>query len=244
MQTQNASLRVDPQGHSNNRSGNPADTTQQSRNGSLLDPRTHGWKLEQSWPGLFDLYIKDGETCARLHPELNDRVNRFQRGHTLTDTAVPILERLLFIAALFAHEKKLGNDCSSFGFESLRKQIAQDAIEVLGPSALEIISASSYEKAELGADRLAATLRRAGSGIARQKFSVPSRGTGEVVCKELLAIWTAQGLCAHLRRLPTKREVRERLEAIGIRFAATSKGINARWSALFVRAGLGNLPED
>ena len=37
--------------------------------------------------------------------------------------------------------------------------------------------------------------------------------------KVVQAIWHARGLCEHYRRLPTKREVRARLEAIGIDYA-------------------------
>lgn len=55
-------------------------------------------------------------------------------------------------------------------------------------------------------------------------------------------IEAARGLCETLRRLPTKREVREHLMAIGIGFSPKSKNAEALWDRLFERSGLICLP--
>ena len=69
-----------------------------------------------------------------------------------------------------------------------------------------------------------------------------AKGSGDAFPKELMAIWHAKGLCGHLRRLPTKTEVQERLEAINVRYKK-SKGLKGKWRDMFDRAGLSKLPD-
>ena len=87
---------------------------------------------------------------------------------------------------------------------------------------------------------LRCTLRR----MTKVAFPWDSRakGSGGAFPKELLAIWHAKMLCGHLRRLPTKTEVRQRLEAIGVSYKK-DKNEKKNWEKLFLKAGLDDLPD-
>ena len=80
--------------------------------------------------------------------------------------------------------------------------------------------------------------------LVRTKF--PGRGRGnrsyDPCRRQCWRSAYARALCAKHRRLPTKREVRSALEAIGVGYAR-SKDQDGKWADLFVRAGLGDLPD-
>jgi hypothetical protein len=210
-------------------------------NGSLVDPRSHGWILEQSWPGLFDLYVKDGEADAVLAPELNGRVSALTRGHSVDDGDVLAIERALYLSCLI-HMGMEDGAGDSPGFDYFRREIGNDVAAALGPIVKEIFAAKTSHQADLAADGLINLMKRAARGVVRMKFPGATRGNSWRVAKAPLAIWIARGLCEKHRRLPTKAEVRQRLEAIGMGYAR-SNDFEAKWRALFVLAGLGDLPD-
>jgi hypothetical protein len=90
---------------------------------------------------------------------------------------------------------------------------------------------------------LDALLRRTLRRMTKAAFPWDSRanGSGDVLPKELLAIWHAKALCGHLRQLPTKTVVRERLVAIGVKYYG--KNQRRDWQEMFDRAGLSELPD-
>ena len=210
--------------------------------GSLLDPRTDGWVLEQSWPGLFDLYTRDGEARVELSPELNARKNALMRGRSIDDGDSARLERALFWAAVIdtGTEEGVGD---SFGFDYLRRDLADDCAAVFGPIVKRIMEVKTKRQAELAALGIVNLAKRAAKGIVRMRFPGPARGNGSTTPKKALAaIWVARELCKEHRRLPNKAEVRQRLEAMGFDYSK-SNGPEKRWDDLFAAAGLSGLPD-
>jgi hypothetical protein len=214
--------------------------------GSLVDPRSHGWILEQSWPELFDLYVKDGEAQAVLAPELNARRNALTRGHSVDDGDVAAIETALYYSCLVhmgmeggAGERSAGD---SVGFDYWRREIGNDVAATLGPIVKEIFTAKTSHQADLAANGLINLVKRAARGVVRIKFPGATRGNSWRVPKAVTAIWVARQLCEKHRRLPTKTEVRQRLEAIGVCYARSNDS-EAKWRQLFATAGLGDLPD-
>ena len=213
--------------------------------GSLLDPRCDGWQWRANLGGLFTLYVRGDETRVELSRELQHVKNRICRNRPgeNEDHEYDAFERMMFRAAIFAYGHLDGDDCQSFGFDSFRKDIAQEAIDAIGSVALEILKAPTREKGDAAVCRLSALARRAGRGMLAAKFPRRAKSSGRQTPKELLMIETARVLCMVLRRLPTKREVRELLTARGIGFSTKCKDVEALWSRLFERAGLTRLPD-
>jgi hypothetical protein len=210
--------------------------------GSSLDPRTQGWVLEQSWPRLFDLYVKDGEARAELSPELNAIQNALLRGHSPDDNDAAMLERALFMSCLIHAGMEDGAGDSS-EFDYWRRQVGNDLAVVLGPVIEKILAAKTQARAELAAEAFINLAKRAAEGLVRTKFPGATRGNkGSALPKALLAIQCARALCEVHRRLPTKAEVRQRLEAIGVDYK-NSNDAEKRWNDLFARAGLSELPD-
>ena len=107
---------------------------------------------------------------------------------------------------------------------------------------MELLAAKTSERAELAEARVVSFVKRAAGGLVRINYPKPAKGSGDVVSKKLLAIWQARALCERLRRLPTKQEVCESLEAIGVSYAR-SKDAPEKWRDLFLHAGLSSLPD-
>lgn len=213
--------------------------------GSLLDLRTHGWVLEQSWPGLFDLYGKDGEARAELSPELNAIKNALTRGRSIDDHDAARLETALFMScAIHAGMEDGAGDSSEF--DDWKRKIGNDIAAVLGSVIEKILAAKTQSRAERAAMGLVNLMKRAAKGLVRVKFPGRTRGNARnkdrCTPKALLAILHAQALCKAHRRLPTKAEVRRSLEESGFGYGK-SKGIKELWNSLFVRAGLSGLPD-
>ena len=207
-----------------------------------MDLRTHGWVLERSWPKLFDLYTKDGEARAELSPELRTIENALKRGHSTDDYGALKFERALFLSTVIFAGKQEGGACSSFGFQYLRQLIADDLAECLGPVTFELLSAKTPERAESAAESAVSLMKRATGGLVRMNYPKAGRGNDKPTSKALLAILCATVLCASLRRLPTKTEVRATLEEMGVSFAR-SHDAPGRWHELFRRAGLAALED-
>ena len=89
--------------------------------GSLLDLRTDGWVLEKSWPGLFDLYTRDGEVTAKLSPELNAIEAARLQGYSVEDKAVANIKGALALSAVLCQAMREGED-GSFGFQHVRNR--------------------------------------------------------------------------------------------------------------------------
>ena len=78
---------------------------------SLLDLRTDGWVLEQSWPGLFDLYTRDGEARAHLSPELSAIEAAHLQGYSVEDKAVANVKGALALSAvLYQAMREVGTE--------------------------------------------------------------------------------------------------------------------------------------
>lgn len=211
---------------------------------SLLSLESQGFVLLQSWEGLFSLYKKGDEVVAQLATELAKIEWALLRGHTNYDESPPRISSAMFWLMLreFARKEALRHD--SFGFEHAAKEVFADLSDTLGPEILRIFTAPSEDQAKEAARTACSMFKRAVDGMVKSKFPQKARGSGDAFPKEVMAIWTARGLCEHLRRLPTKSEVRARLEAIGVTYAVgNSKDVEGKWRDLFGRSGLHLLPK-
>ena len=110
--------------------------------GSLLDPRTHGWVLKQSWPGLFDLYTRDEEARADLSSELNAIEAVFLQEYSVGDAAVKSMKSALFMSAVLHQAMNEGVD-DSFGFQDCRKQVADQTASEFGKILIEVMEAKT-----------------------------------------------------------------------------------------------------
>ena len=217
-------------------------TEERPYHGSLLDPRGDGWVLEKWWPGLFDLYTRDGEVRVELSTELGFRKAAFLHGNNPDDIDAMKIRRALFKSAVICQGIKEGTD-ESFGLQHFRKQVADEIARTLGAIVIEIWSSKNPYQAEEKVNGAINLMKRAMDAFVRTKF--PGRGRGNRFCdapKAALAIECARYLCAKHRRLPTKREVRSKLENDGVGYAR-SKDRNGKWADLFIRAGLADLPD-
>ena len=203
--------------------------------GSLLDPRTHGWVLKQSWEGLFDLYTRDGEAQAQPSLKLNAIATAQLQGYSAEDKAVEGVKGMLLLSALM-HQTK------SEGVQHIKSQLADRFISEFGEIVLRLLGAKTSYTADQEALAAANLIRRAASAIGRMKFPRRGKGRGSYPPKAVMAISHALRLCEHLRRLPTKREVRASLEEAGVGYGR-SKDPDSKWVKLFVSAGLASLPE-
>jgi hypothetical protein len=209
--------------------------------GSLLDPRTHGWVLEQSWRGLFNLYTRDGEARAEFSPELVAIEAAQLQGYSAEDQSVANVKGALILSAILHQAMEDGN-YDSPGFHDIRRMVADRFVSEFGGIILELMKAKRSDQAAQAAIATADLMGRAASAIVRTKFPRRSRGARSYPPKGVLAIRHARELCEHFRRLPTKREVRLALESAGIGYVR-SKDPAGKWAKLFVSAGLASLPE-
>jgi len=206
---------------------------------SLLDPRNEGWEIIGVWPGLFTLYVKGDESKANLSPELVTIEECLSRGHSSTDKdAFKVEGEMTLLALQYMVAKEDKSDCVVKGFGvDVFKSLASS----LGSVVFKIESSKNEAQAELAACELGALMKKVASGLVRKKFPKKARGSGWSYHRERIAIWNARILCEHLRRLPTKSEVRHRLEAIGIEWP--NQGWGGKWGELFEKAGLSGLPD-
>jgi hypothetical protein len=204
---------------------------------TLLSPELHGWKLDGDWPGLFKLYIRGSESMAELAPELQRTVNMRESGHSLTDVSAEHGSRALYILAIGA---MTANEEGSLKW--MAETVFRDLVDSVGPLVLKILTSEREEQCSNAATDVAALFKRIADGLVRTKFPRAARGSGDAVDKATLAIFEARLLCEYHRRLPTKREVRTRLEMIGVGFGKT-KDLDGKWSDVFSRAQLSGLPD-
>jgi hypothetical protein len=210
-------------------------------NESLLDPRLHGWKVKKKWPGLFTLWAKGKQVRADLAPRLAGIESRLHHGfHDNSGYMMWVVDALLWLAVLEGIESDASAKLQPGTFEGISKDIVRDLLNAgMGKYALEIRKGKTKRLAAMAASNLTNLVKSSAQGLVRSNF--PSK-RGDVFPKERLAIWNARGLCEYFQRLPTKREVRERLEAIGVTYEKSTDP-NGRWRELFARAGLSSLPD-
>jgi hypothetical protein len=211
---------------------------------SLLSWEARGYTLVQTWDGLFCLYSKGDEFVAELSPELRKIEWALLRGHTNYDESSPKISESMFWLCVQAFARKEGDGLNIADFEQAAGKVYSDLAETLGVEILRIVTAQSEEEASEAAKTARSMFDRAIAGMVKGRFPKKARGSGDAFPKEVMAIWTAQGLCGHLRRLPTKAEVREKLEMIGVTYAVANSGdVEGKWRDLFGRSGLYNLPD-
>ena len=219
-------------------------TASSNRSLSLLSLESRGFVLLQSWAGLFNLYVRGNEVIAELAPELRKIEWALFRGHTNYDESSPKISESMFLLCVQAFARQEEERLNAPDFERVAGKVCSSLAETLGVEVLKIITARTEDQAQKALKAACSMFNRALEGMVRGKFPKKARGSGDAFPKEVLAIWTATTLCEHLRRLPTKAEVRERLEAIGVTYAAgNSKDVEAKWRDLFGRSGLYRLPE-
>lgn len=210
---------------------------------SLLSPTMRGFSLSERWDGLFDLYTKDDEILVELAPDLQKVEWALLRGHTNYDASSQRISASMFRLLLREFSRMEGRPHDTFGFDHAAREVYADLSETIGSKVLAIFTAHSEEEAQKSAKEACSMFKRALDGMVKSKYPQKARGSGDAIPKEVLAIWTAQGLCHHFRRLPTKSEVRQKLEAIGVTYAAEkSKDVEGKWRDLFGRSGLHDLP--
>jgi hypothetical protein len=219
----------------------PGFVVREEPSNNLLDLRNHGWVLEQSWPKLFNLYTRDGEARVELSPELSAIETAHLQGYSVGDKGAASIKGALAMSAML-HQVMEDGDYGSSDFHHAKKLVSDRFVSEFGGIIRELLKSETSDEAKGNA--LAATnlMRRATAALVRAKFPKKGRGNPGVLPKALLILWHARGLCEHYRRLPTKREIRARLEAVGINYAR-SKDPDLRWAELFASAGLASLPE-
>ena len=211
---------------------------------SLLSREASGFVLVQSWHGLFKLYSKGDEFVAELSPELRKLEWALLRGHTNHDESSPKISESMFWLCVQAFARQEGDGLNIADFELAAGKVYSNLAETLGVEILRIIAAQSEEEALKAAKTARSMFDRALAGMVKGRFPKRARGSGDAFPKEVMAIWTAEGLCGHLRRLPTKAEVREKLEMICVTYAVANSGdVEGKWRDLFGRSGLYSLPE-
>jgi hypothetical protein len=192
--------------------------------------------------GLFDLYTRDGEARVELSPELNARKNDLTLDSSDDNGDAARLGRVLYWAVVIHTAMEEGKG-DSFGFDYFRRELADDCVALFGPIVKRIREAKTERLAKGAAMGITNLAKRATNRIVRMKFPGPTRGNNSAAPKKALeAIRIARALCEEHRRLPTKAEVRQSLEAAGFDYRR-SKDPKKRWNDLFVAAGLGDLPD-
>ena len=208
---------------------------------SLLGLKLHGWKVNKKWPELFTLWIKGKQVRAELSPELQEIENALRRRHHIHSSKEPITlsSALVQLAVLEMTRRDASAKLKLGTFEGMSVEIVRDLLDAgLGKRALELLKARPAWLAKTAAGNLMNLVSNSVRGMVQSRF--PS--TQDDTPKELLAIRAARMLCEHFQRLPTKREVRLELEALGIAYNKP-KDPDGPWRALFARAGLSLLPD-
>ena len=163
------------------------------------------------------------------------------RGHTPDDHKTANLEDALLLLAYlktYPSERYGGEERSA-----IEKQVMSQLAEEIGEFVLNSYIAETKERSELESDKAMLVLKKALSGIVRMHHHVPTRNTGKKINRALVAIQSATDLCAELKRLPTKAEMRLSMEGMGWIYSEKSKDIPGQWRGLFNTAGLESLPD-
>lgn len=241
-----------------------------SQSGSLsesLAPEQFGFTLHERWKGLFSLYVKGKEVLVEIEPALAAVEAAVLRGR-FTNHWDPKhqnamkLEKSLGQMSFYSRVRNGDFLGLNEGGKRLLQQLALESVEMLNEALnprLEELNAAIWtmqeykqrcnaekvhRRAEQAASDLRAVFKRACEGMISAAFHAKkrARGSGDARPKEFWAIRYAQMLCGYLRRLPTKTEVRERLEATGVKYP-DNKNQRRAWREMFDRAGLGDLPD-
>lgn len=198
-----------------------------------------------SWPGLFDLYCVDGKYWAALSRELGRIYTATRRGHAKDDKTIIRLEQALELLGMaYNADQGIADDgWSSAAWKLLGDSILTDLTATLGRSLWRLHAAKSEREASKEADKLSAFLVKATNGLWKARFP-QARGSnkGSKIPRETLAIQAAKELCEAKHRLPSKLEVRQKLESDGLKYAE-NKDLTARWREFLNRAGLNGLPD-
>jgi hypothetical protein len=237
---------------------------------SLLLPEASGFILLERWSGLFSLYIRGDEVKVESEPELAETEQRLERGYyyksdateekVFEDEKMLMLEKALWRISIYSSTPI--DQCDEAAKDLLTRFTLEGVdmmSEALSPHLEQFLSAvfaaekqfgqsrnKAYRRAHSASCAMNALFLRAYDGMMRAAFPEKKRatGSGEPYSKALMAILYAKMLCADLRRLPTKTEVRERLQAIGIAYkSANKRRRDEEWRKLFEKAGLDDLPD-
>lgn len=202
-------------------------------------PFMGGWKLTTEWNGLFKLYVREGEARAALSAELSQIRSQHFAGHTTEKFAeTRVLEDAItrLGVAVVVYET-FGKQPSA----EEAKNIVEAMVPTIGKYAGKMLVAQNKIQMENASYELSNLFKRVVEGIEKSRFPSKAHGSGEKVAKQVAAIDVSQKLCGELQRLPTKAEVREKLEANGIKYRHDIN-IETKWRSLFDRAGLSGLP--
>jgi len=210
---------------------------------SLLSPELEGWRLKQQWPRLFSLYVKGKSVRVELSRELNLVRLRIKRNLFQTDEECITFAKALWIFTALAEAKKDGLQTDSFGFADLKNQAIGAIASTLSPHVFAVLSAKKESAAENARDKAVGLMRRTMNSLIRDRFPTAPRAAKDSVSKEWLALYSARDLVYELRRLPTKAEVMERLNLLGVEFSKNSRSYKKDWADMFLRAGLESLPD-
>lgn len=210
---------------------------------SLLSPELEGWRLKREWPRLFRLYTKGKNVRVELSHELNLVKLRIKRNLFPTEGECITFAKALWIFAALAEAKKNGLQTDSFGFADLKNQAIEAFASTFSPIVFAVLSAKKESAAENARDKAVGLMRRTMNSLIRDRFPTAPRASKDGVSKEWLALFLARDLVYELRRLPTKAEVMERLNRLGIAFSENSRSYKKDWADVFMRAGLESLPE-
>lgn len=193
---------------------------------------------------LGDLFILDqtgGGCVAYPSYALGQHRDRLMRGHSSEDLVAAKVEDALMLLGYY----------SVFDFEeyspteraALEREVFYNLANALGESVIRTYIAQTKERSEIEAGKVSNILNKALSGIVRMHHHVPARNTGDPVPRAVIAIECAADLCARFKRLPTKKELRAAMEAIGITYKLNPKDPNGKWNGLFSTATLDTLPD-
>jgi hypothetical protein len=210
---------------------------------SLLSPELEGWRLKQQWPRLFSLYVKGKSVRVELSHELNLVKLRIERNLFPSEVKCIAFAKALWILTMLAEGKKAGLQTDSFGFADIKNQAIDALASTLTPHVFAVLSAEKESAAENARDEAVGLMRRTMNSLIRDRFPTAPRAAKDGVSKEWLALFSARDLVYELRRLPTKTEVMERLNQLGVEFSKNSRSYKKDWADVFLRAGVESLPE-
>ena len=223
-------------------------------------PEALGYVQTQQWETLFTLYVRRDEVFVQLEPELAKTVaalrrgrgtDHDQRGHVKSSKLEHALRLLNFVFRMHSDRKNMPH------YEVLAPYVQEKSMEILeamgealSPHLQQLVNAileapgnpeKHHRRAEQASLELNALFLRTWYAMTRAAFPARAPGSGKAFPKELLAIEHAQMLCGKLRRLPTKTEVQESLEKLGVKYP-DNKNQRGNWRKMFNRAGLSELP--
>lgn len=200
----------------------------------LISEGERVFALVKVLPGNFGIYKNGEDTMVVAASRLNSLASRAQKNRNNPfeeERKYIYAESAVSIAGLLC---KLG---SGGGEDIIKRAIGDKLTLAIGEDVLRLKNATSELKADVIIGEILGTFEIALNGIKRLSFPAKVRGSREKTHRVILAQQAAADFCRDHYRMPSIKELREKLEAQGITYAG--KGVGWKWRELFEdKAGL------